>query len=79
MTTIIFDNKEVQLEDNESVLDGLLRVGEYINYGCRSGLCQSCLLETKEGAVPANAQKGLSDQQKTLGYALARANRAIQN
>jgi len=76
MTEITFqsaDQEEVDtiaLEQNESVLDGLLRAGHDIAFGCRAGVCQSCIMQTSSESVPAVAQVGLKDSQKTLGYFL---------
>lgn len=66
-----FENKEYPIENGESVLDCLLRHGEQVSSFCRSGACQSCLLQAKAGPVPALAQQGLKDAWKQQGYFLA--------
>src|SRR5262249_26806091 len=38
---------------------------------CREGVCQTCLHQAVEGALPPSAQRGLSDAQKEQGYFLA--------
>jgi len=76
MTTIYFksdkeDTREVSLKDNESVLNALLRIGVEVPYGCRSGVCQSCIMKTEHCEIPKNAQKGLREVQKQQGYFLS--------
>jgi CDP-4-dehydro-6-deoxyglucose reductase, E3 len=66
-----FEGKDYPLEAGESVLDCLLRHGQQVNSLCRSGACQSCLLKTSPGSVPAAAQVGLKDAWKQQGYFLA--------
>lgn len=66
-----FEDKDYALEDGESVLDCLLRHGERVSSLCRSGACQSCLLQATSGTVPAAAQQGLKDAWKQQGYFLA--------
>lgn len=60
----------VTLDKGESVLEGLLRTGHDIPYGCCAGVCQSCVMQSCSEDIPAVAQKGLKDSQKTLGYFL---------
>ena len=43
-----------------SVLDALLEQGIAVPNACRAGVCQSCLLQARKGAVPERAQLGLS-------------------
>lgn len=44
---------------NETVLDCLERNGVSVPSSCRSGVCQSCLMQATSGTPPSNAQKGL--------------------
>ena len=71
MAVVIFENNLVKTEENESVLDALLRNGHDAPYGCKNGVCQSCLMKSEAGDIPQAAQKGLTDQQKKMGYFLA--------
>jgi len=59
------------LRQNESVLEGLERHGTAVPNSCRSGVCQSCLMQCKAGTIPSVAQKGLKDSLKARGYFLA--------
>jgi CDP-4-dehydro-6-deoxyglucose reductase len=71
MTTVTYRNQQVTLQDNETVLQGLERVGEEIPSSCRSGACQCCLMRATEGEPPAKSQAGLKDALKSQGYFLA--------
>lgn len=76
MTDIYFqkshsDVKKVTLQEGESVLGGLLRNGIDVPYGCKNGVCQSCMMKTVESKVPAEAQVGLRATQKQQGYFLS--------
>lgn len=63
--------EEISLDEGETVLTGLLRKGVDIPYGCRTGVCQSCMLKSQDSDIPAAAQKGLSEAQKQQGYFLS--------
>ncbi len=57
--SISFEGKNFNTKDGESVLDCLSRNGISVPHSCRSGVCQSCLMQATEGVVPEMAQKGL--------------------
>lgn len=71
MTTIQYRGKAYGCEPEESVLEALLRQGAELDYGCRAGACQACMLKLEQGSVPEQAQKGLKDTQKMEGFFLA--------
>lgn len=50
---------EVELGPDETVLDGLTRVGVEVASSCRAGACQSCLVRAVSGDVPDVARRGL--------------------
>lgn len=64
MPQIRYEDRSYVIEADESVLDCLLRHGVSVSYGCRAGVCQSCLMQAVDGAPPAESQKGLKDTQK---------------
>ncbi len=71
MTAIVhYQDTAVTLNDGESVLDALLRTGFEIPHGCKAGSCHSCMLQS-DSEIPTQAQSGLKQNQKTLGYFLA--------
>lgn len=61
MTVIRYNDQLIQLEAEQSVLDGLNSHGASIPFSCRSGICQSCLMQAQEGKPPQQAQQGLKD------------------
>lgn len=70
MSKIAFDGREYLAEDNESVLDCLIRHDVSVNYSCRAGVCQSCMMMMKEGTPSEASQKGLKDALKAQNYFL---------
>jgi len=58
-------------QTEETVLDALLRQDVAISYACKQGSCHSCLVRSADAQAPANAQTGLKDTQKKLGFFLA--------
>jgi NAD(P)H-flavin reductase len=71
MPTVVFEEDSVQLLEGESLLEALLRRGHDVPNGCRSGVCQSCVLSTDDSDAVTSAQSGLSAAQKQLGYFLS--------
>lgn len=68
MARVLFRDTECTLNPGESVLDGLVRHGFDIPSSCRSGVCQTCVMQVTAGEVPGNAQNGLKDTWKQRGY-----------
>jgi len=71
MTHIIFDNKQIELEEGQSVLSVLLDKNYDIPNSCQAGVCQSCMMQAVEGEIPVAAQAGLKDTLREQGYFLA--------
>ncbi len=72
MTSIVFENRNITLKENESVLDGFLRAGHHdIPNGCRAGVCQSCIMKSDSAEEITHAQIGLTEAQKTLKHFLS--------
>lgn len=71
MTVVFYDQTKVTVSDDESVLDGLLKNNINVNYGCKNGVCQSCMMQATDGTIPNQAQKGLTEMQIKQGYFLA--------
>ncbi len=65
------DSEPVNIEEGQSLLDGLLQNGYDIPFGCKGGVCQSCLLQSPSSNIPAPAQVGLSQAQKDQGLLLS--------
>lgn len=67
---IRFEGEIYALAQGERALDAMLRRGAPITFSCRKGTCQSCLLQVVSGDPGADAQVGLSQEQKRLGFFL---------
>ncbi len=70
--TIKPSNHVFTVGDDETILDGALREGFPIAYGCRNGACGSCKGKVLEGRVDygTHQESALSDADKKQGYAL---------
>lgn len=53
------------------MLDTLLEQGLDIPFGCKSGVCQSCLMRATKGQPPEQSQQGLKETLKAQHYFLA--------
>ena len=71
MPEIQFQGNRYPLNDNENLLDGLLRQNARAPYSCRAGVCHSCMLRVTAGCSPAEAQSLLTAEQIKKGYILA--------
>jgi CDP-4-dehydro-6-deoxyglucose reductase, E3 len=71
MSSISYEGHLHALQQDESVLDGLLRNGFKVAHSCKAGSCGSCLMRAVRGSVPARAQAGLKESWKSRGYFLA--------
>src|SRR6478609_6522059 len=58
MSTLRYLDRDLDICGAENVLDCLLRHGVPVGSSCRSGVCQSCLVQGA-AAPPAVAQKGI--------------------
>jgi len=70
MPHVQYGSTRCDLNQNETVLDGLLRAGVGVPHACKAGSCGSCMMKVVRGAVPARAQTGLKDSWKARGYFL---------
>ena len=73
MSRVTFRGRSIELVDDESVLDALLREGEDVPYSCRGGTCHTCRLRATSGDLPEESQRGLKETQRAQGYFLARS------
>lgn len=71
MMKVVYEGTPYDLEEGQSLLDGLLDHGVEVPFGCRAGTCQSCLLRCIEGSLPEAAQRGLRAPQKLNRLILA--------
>ena len=71
MTQIHFNDVPYQCDEGESVLDALTRQGVAVPSSCRSGVCQTCMMQSAAANVPSVAQHGLKDTLQAQNYFLA--------
>jgi NAD(P)H-flavin reductase len=71
MAKLLFEDHTIETNQDESVLDALTRSGHVIPFGCRAGVCQSCMLKAEKGSIPAAAQTGLNSAQTSLNFFLS--------
>ncbi len=70
MTTIHYYNRTFQCDENQTVLDVLLKNGQDILYSCTSGVCATCVMQIVEGDIPPRAQAGLRSSLVEKGHFL---------
>jgi NAD(P)H-flavin reductase/ferredoxin len=71
MTRIKFDDQIFVSENDETILHTLLRNNVQVPYGCKVGICQSCLMRSLDDTPPpASSQTGLKDTQQKQNYFL---------
>ncbi|MBW8183307.1 FAD-binding oxidoreductase [Shewanella nanhaiensis] len=69
MKQIHWQEKTITLNQDESVLEGLLRQGVDLAYSCKNGNCHTCMLQAEKGDVQ-DAQPDIRESWKALGYFL---------
>ena len=67
---LIFKNTKVQSQAGETVLTTLIRTGLNPDYSCKSGSCQTCMLQAETGEIPEKAQRTLPKHLQRLRYFL---------
>jgi ferredoxin-NADP reductase/ferredoxin len=70
MSKIVFEGQEYLAETGESVLDCLIRHGVSVNYACKSGVCQSCMMLAISGHPTSESQAGLKDSLRKQNFFL---------
>lgn len=62
MIQIEYNKNLYTAKEDDSILECLLRNDIPISYSCKSGICQSCLVQVSEGEIDSKFQKGLSKE-----------------
>ncbi|RJG50480.1 FAD-binding oxidoreductase [Motilimonas pumila] len=65
---LTYNGQKVVFNSAKSVLDNLLNAGISVPYSCKSGICQSCLLQCKSGQLDLDTHAGLKQALVDLGY-----------
>ncbi len=63
MPKLTLDDQSYNCDPKQTVLEALLSQNVVVPYGCRQGVCHSCLMRSMDGAPPEEAQPGLKDAQ----------------
>lgn len=71
MRVVEFNQQSYHLNADESLLQCLLRHDVSYPHSCQAGICQSCLIKSKESAINPDWQTGLPETLKVQGYFLA--------
>jgi ferredoxin-NADP reductase/ferredoxin len=70
MPKIVFEGEDYQCEPGESVLDCLTRYGVSVNYSCKAGICQSCMMVAVDGEPTQASQVGIKETLKAQDHFL---------
>ncbi|MFU8787438.1 MAG: 2Fe-2S iron-sulfur cluster-binding protein [Methylobacter sp.] len=71
MQSITIGESTFSCQQDETVLETLLRENVKIPNGCRQGLCQACMMRSLDTPPPVSAQTGLKDTLQKQNYFLA--------
>lgn len=63
--------QRIPARHGDNLLDTLLQAGQKVPWSCRSGHCQSCLVQAEPGEVPSQANSSLDPEQQRNGWLLA--------
>ena len=72
VVTLADEDKQFSCRANQSILDAALQQGIALSYGCRDGMCGSCMGRLLSGRVdyPQGQPGGISDDEVAAGQAL---------
>ncbi len=71
MPKITLDDHSYDCATDQTVLEALLSQNVAVPYGCRQGVCHSCLMRRMDGKPPDEAQTSLTDAQVAQDQFLA--------
>jgi len=70
MAQITYQNKVFTTKEEETVLDVFLRNGQEVQFSCKKGTCQTCMMKCAEDTMCAKSQEGLEQNLKDKKYFL---------
>ncbi|HTR00864.1 MAG TPA: 2Fe-2S iron-sulfur cluster binding domain-containing protein [Candidatus Acidoferrum sp.] len=71
MTCVLHQQRRLQLQPHETVLDCLLRHGVALSYACKAGMCQACLVRAVGCTADEESRKWIKPELQAKGYTLA--------
>lgn len=70
MPIVEFEGGQYECEPGESVLDCLTQHGVSVNYSCKAGVCQTCMMVAVEGEPTPASQVGIRETLKAQDHFL---------
>lgn len=70
MSSISFKNHKFECKSNENLLDAFFRNKIEVNFSCRNGTCQACLIQVVSGKISVESQAGLNQHLKQSKHIL---------
>ncbi len=70
MSELRFSGAVYDCEPPETVLEALTRHGVAVPFSCRNGICLTCMMRCREGAVPERSRKDLKETLRHEGHFL---------
>lgn len=69
---VVIDGEEhtIQLNEQETIMEGAERIGIDPPYSCQSGVCTTCKAKVVSGEVEMENNFGLGEEEIKEGYAL---------
>ncbi|MGQ4006098.1 2Fe-2S iron-sulfur cluster binding domain-containing protein [Francisellaceae bacterium CB300] len=68
--TFYYEDQAYQLQNDETILECLLRHNIEYTHSCKTGICQSCIAKISVGEVNSQWQKGLKETLQAQGFFL---------
>ncbi len=70
MVSITIGENTFSAQANETVLETLLRNNMQMPHSCRQGLCQCCMMRSRDNPPPVSSQAGIKDTLRKQNYFL---------
>jgi ferredoxin len=71
MPSFTINQQNYLLDEDESLLAGMMRHGLQPKFSCQRGTCLSCVVKITHGEIPERAQEYIPKNARERGFALA--------
>ncbi len=71
LSVVTYKDSRYEADQDESVLDVLLRHNVDIPFACKAGVCHVCVMRCQQGDLPATSIEGLKDSEVAHDYFLS--------
>ncbi len=68
--TLVFEGKEIECDEEQTILDACEKNGIMLDFNCREGACTTCAGKLRSGEVEQLEAMAINDAQKAKGYVL---------